>query len=224
MSQKNPPPNPPTSIQTAVGVFLRAYRREHRLTLDDVATAGRKHGAAWGPASIRNLETGKSALTLLTLIQLAHTLNRLTDDNLALDDLLGDAVALDVPMYGKNPPVKREWLSRILAGAPVQIRLRDFENGPRWASEVVKSATAELPSDSDFESLEISPTLAETRAARRAGIGATAVAMWSRALWEHSLDEEAAARATSDTPQARGAVTRKLIDEILDALDKQTNG
>jgi hypothetical protein len=58
-------------------------------------------------------------------------------------------------------------------------------------------------------------SLAEERAAKKLGISIARLRQLALALWARSLEEESFRRAGLDsTPQARGRVTRVLVDEI----------
>jgi hypothetical protein len=58
-------------------------------------------------------------------------------------------------------------------------------------------------------------SLAEERAAKKLGISTAQLRKLALNLWAHSLEEESSRRAGSDsTPQARGRVTRLLVDEL----------
>jgi len=60
-----------------------------------------------------------------------------------------------------------------------------------------------------------SGSLAEERAAKKLGLSTTQLRKLALDLWAHSLEEESSRRAGSDsTPQARGRVTRVLVDEL----------
>ena len=58
-------------------------------------------------------------------------------------------------------------------------------------------------------------SLAEERAAKKLGISLDRLRQLAVGLWARSLEEESSRRAGTDsTPQARGRVTRVLVDEI----------
>lgn len=62
-------------------------------------------------------------------------------------------------------------------------------------------------------------SLAEDRAAKKLGISTTRLRQRAIQLWGRSLEAEALNRAGADsTPQARGRVTRVLVDEIRDSM------
>lgn len=214
---------PNETPQDAVAGFLRSFRSEHGLTLDDVARQAHAYGASWGVSTVRNIESGRSSPTLPTLVTLALVLNDLAGTSLALRDVLGDATALASPEV-QGSPVKRSWYDSVLSGAPVVVGWSDMADPLRQSDVVIDSLESvgrEMPAGWTLPDGGPRPsTLAERRAADRLGALSTVVSGWADHLWGHSLDDEAAARATSDSPQARGRASRLLVDEIASRLTK----
>ncbi|MFJ4044207.1 helix-turn-helix domain-containing protein [Microbacterium sp. NPDC089987] len=65
-------------------------------------------------------------------------------------------------------------------------------------------------------------SLAESRAAKKLGIQPLLLQRHASKLWGHSLEAEAKQRAgVASTPQARGRVTRILVDEIRASLESE---
>lgn len=205
------------SYASAVGDFLRTFRAQHGLTLDAVATAGREFGATWGAASIRNIEAGKLAPTIPNLMVLALALGKLTGRSMKLSDLLGEAEVLELPVQGSaRQPVPRSWVDGVLNGRPVHL---EVEPARRQTSheQLLDPQPFGTPSHSHDT---VSSSLAERRAAERLGIDAGELQEWADQLWGRSLEEEAGHRAgPKSTPQARGHVTRGLVEEIRGAID-----
>lgn len=79
------------------------------------------------------------------------------------------------------------------------------------------------------EILERPVSLAEERAAEKLKVWTGQVQIWAESLWNQSLEEEAAERAAAHahefhkqvSPQIRGAMTRKLIKEMQEALERR---
>ncbi|MHB1328059.1 MAG: hypothetical protein ACYC2K_07640 [Gemmatimonadales bacterium] len=64
-------------------------------------------------------------------------------------------------------------------------------------------------------------SLAESRAAKKLGVRPLEIQQRAIALWGRSLEAEALDRAGADsTPQARGRVTRVLVDEIRESMEE----
>lgn len=180
-----------------VGKWLRGYRAEHRLTLDQIATASHKYESGWTASTLSYMESGGSkADSLETLTILLATLNDLAGDDLTISDVFADCDAIEV---GDGFEVDEEGFFNALGGRPVDIA-------------------------DPFEHARLMPlyaTLAETRLAKRNCVDAEALHEACMNLYGHSLDAEAAKRAGEGaTPQKRGRVTRVLAGEILDYMRK----
>ncbi|GAA4705867.1 hypothetical protein GCM10025781_26500 [Kocuria gwangalliensis] len=66
------------------------------------------------------------------------------------------------------------------------------------------------------------PSLAEQRAAKKLEIDPAELRHWASELWGRGLEDESARRAGPDSsPQARGRVTRLLVDEIRTAIEER---
>lgn len=184
-------------INDIVASWLRSYRAERGLTLDQIATASHKYESGWTSATLSHMESGGSkADSLETLLILLATLNDLNRDDLRLSDIFIDCDAVEV---GDGFEVDEDGFFNALGGRPVDIA-------------------------DPFEHARLIPlyaTLAETRLANRSGVDSEALHEACMNLYGHSLDEEAAKRAGDGaTPQKRGRVTRVLADEILDYMRK----
>lgn len=114
----------PITIPATVAAFVSRIRREHGLTLDQIAGAARSNGANWSASSVSNIERGQASLTLPTLLFLALALGDLTGRPLTLSDLLGDARAIALMADGRCS-VKRTWVDAALKGG--QVAMRDHQ-------------------------------------------------------------------------------------------------
>lgn len=115
------------TIQEAVGEAISRLRQKHGLTLDQIAQAARDFGAGWGGSSVGNMERGQASMTLQNLILLALAINKLTNENLALADLLGPAETLTFAA-DRETTIPRHWFDRILGSAPVRMDSETSEN------------------------------------------------------------------------------------------------
>lgn len=234
------------TIADAVAAYLSVVRRENGFTLDQVAQAARSHGASWSASSVSNIERGQASLTLPTLILLGLAVGELTERPLSLSNLLGDAEGI---LLGRDDVfVSRAWLDGVLAGGPIVRALSDTtsaENNPEWdeglEDEVLRTMRAGRPSGAErpyaleqlVEDRQAPPethsrvasntrraSLAEERAAKRLGIPVNRMQQLALNLWGRALESEAAERAgVGSTPQARGRVTRVLVDEIRASIE-----
>ena len=240
------------TISTAVGAFVSQVRREHGLTLDQIARAARSYGASWSASSVSNIERGQASLTLPTLLLLALALGDLLEEPLTLSALLGEVEVLTLASGGQHP-VKRSWVDGVLKGAEVTMSSvdrvdrvdteDDHEVDEGFEDEVLRrmretrgreatraeraDQVAHLLDQSQMppESATRNPargdagSLAEERAAKKLGISLDRLRQLAVGLWARSLEEESSRRAGPDsTPQARGRVTRVLVDELRASL------
>ena len=91
-------------INEAVGAFVKRFRAEHDLTLEEIADASRQIGTTWTAATISAIERGGSkADALPTMLILSNALTRAyhqkhgEDDNMvSVVDLLNDTKRLDI--------------------------------------------------------------------------------------------------------------------------------
>ena len=239
------------TIAATVGAFVSQVRREHGLTLDQIARAARSYGASWSASSVSNIERGQASLTLPTLLLLALALGDLLERPLTLSALLGEVEVLTLVSGGQHP-VKRSWVDGVLKGAEVTMSSvdrvdrvdrvdteDDHEVDEKLEDEVLRKmretrgreATRAERSDQVAHLLDQSQmppepatrnpawgdagSLAEERAAKKLGISLDRLRQLAVGLWARSLEEESSRRAGPDsTPQARGRVTRVLVDEM----------
>lgn len=155
-------------------------------------------------------------------------------------------------MLTANRPVRRSWVDRILSGAPVVLTGADCEEPvasgeEAWDDELELEALArsdEMPPggrrhdhvDALWEAMNEPPnpsvrpraggarvSLAESRAAKKLGVQPLELQRRAIRLWGRSLEAEAQHRAGAESaPQARGRVTRLLVEEIRESLESET--
>jgi len=222
-------------VPEAVGAFVAEQRREHGLTLDQIARVARAQGASWSASSIGNIERGQASLSLTAMLQLALALGSLTGRDLKLSDLLGDAEALLLGSPDQSA-MKRAWFDRALAGAAVTVSADDLDwseaddRGDDLAGEVAFADMQRARLDQLVEQSRTpreppfsrSGSLAEERAAKRLGIPVARLQALAEELWSRPLEDESHRRAgPGSTPQSRGRVTRVLVDELRARLEAE---
>lgn len=185
------------TIGAAVAVTLKSVRTRHDLTMDDVATAARAHGATWSSGSIQRFEAGKPQMTIETMIVLAQALTDLTGKPLTLADLLDGARGTLIDLkIGRPVPV--EHVVAALKGDPVDLHAHDGSSPKAVASP------------------------AEERAAAKLGIAADELQTRAMDLWGRSLEEMSAHEAGEGaSPQRRGARTVRLINEMAEYIAQE---
>ncbi|MFF2632907.1 helix-turn-helix domain-containing protein [Microbacterium sp. NPDC058021] len=210
----------------AVGVAVRKAREELGLSQDQLARKARAYGLAWTTSRVSELERGERRITLPVLLCVAAALsNEREGYRVSVSDLAGHA---DIPITDRWS-ISVGDLSSFISGDFANLDMAStLPNDSRFASTdrphgVAQASVHRLgfpapaPPTADNTS-----TLAERRAARRLGVEASVVNDWAQQIWGQTLDEEAAKRATTGSPQARGHITRQLILELERHLDGST--
>lgn len=234
------------TIPQAVGTFVSNVRREYGITLDQIAHAGRSYGASWSASSVSNIERGQASLTLPSLVLLALALGDLLGRPLALSSLLGDERVIELAP-GAQRPMTRSWVDAVLSGAPVvlgpahddedaevdgeleeevlnrmpEARSREMTDAERDGHLAQLLDQSQTPPERTGGSLARggAGTLAEGRAAKKLGVTLARLQRLSEEAWGRSLEDEALRRAGRDSsPQARGRVTRVLVEEIRESM------
>lgn len=79
------------------------------------------------------------------------------------------------------------------------------------------------PEPEDDEEIIVPPSLAEARAAKKLDISTAELQQFAHRLWGQSMEAESMERAGRDsTPQARGRVTRVLVEELKEAVQEES--
>lgn len=204
-------------VNEAVGRFLKRYRAEHELTMDDVATASRRYGSGWSSGTISQMERGGSkADSVPVLLLLVQSLNYLTGDTLTVPDLFrcmaGDAAEVSITDTVSLSP---DDLATALTSGGVP--LTPGEAGTNGRPPFEHSAAAWFLKS--LNGPRPVPTAAEIRAAKKTGIDPHVLAAWCRCHYGRTLDGEASRRAGDGaSPQKRGRVTRVIVSEIKVAM------
>lgn len=215
---------PARKLSEVIGANARSIREAAGATLDDVAVAGRALGLKWVSSRVSNLEHGRSAMTIETLIGLAEALGRVAGNPIYLSDLVrGDAPivigSIEVPgadvgeWFGHKrvdiesrvalPTPSESWifpLWDLVDEGPAGRALNEREPG----SAVIR-----------FRDVSLEAGQAEARAADALGISGMELAAHSVAIWGHSLSSERDLRSVpGDSAQRKGRITRELLDEL----------
>lgn len=233
------------SFAGAVGAYIANTRAVLGLTLDQIAQAARMYGANWSASSVRNLERGQASLTLPTLILLALALGRVQGRPISIVELFSSAENLVLTDGDSGITITSDWLEKILGDEAVTYDLQldsDFSSEELSAESPYMRAKRlekqrnnylingrEVPkelNDELFRALDDARkappepvTLAEQRAAEKLSITPQELQRYAFKLWGHALEEESAIRAgEGSSPQARGRVTRVIVDEIRKAV------
>lgn len=189
-------------LPEAIGSYVAAYRKEHRITRDHLAQAGNALGAKWGRTSIENIEHGRFSPTIQTLYVLCRALSSLTTGgSVGLLDLVPSEGTVEL-FEGFAVPASR--LREFLGDYDTPKLIGDSFN------EFVRSLSGPPPVAS----------LAETRVAKKLGIAVSTLREIAFELWGDPLELVVSQSVGSDaSPQARGHETRRRTDELRSYLE-----
>lgn len=212
MSEQDPAGGRPLSV--AVGRQVRKFREGAGRSQDEFADAARRAGLDWTRASVASLETGRRGLSVEEFMLLPMALKILTGrDQWRLGDLLPDG-----------------WI-RMPSGLRTTARsLRDLLEGESVEDWEVQAGTAR-------EMREAATRLQQQReavrhAARRLEVEPETVSRLADQIWRRSFNQERDARIVGAgeadmSPRRiqalRGHVTRALINELRQALEREEN-
>lgn len=215
------------TIPAVVGANAKRMRVDSGSTLDAVATRAQIYGLKWSTARVVELERGRLAVGIHTLVLLAQVMGDITGNRVAIGDLLASDSWIELT---PSVAVSSRWLQGTAAGVPVALRPSDTEKGlqPIYDGllDVAQSdpLSAELPPDLGFEELErvaeMPRGIAEERAARILGISPLAVNAYALTLWGKSLSEKRDEASADASAQARGHRTRALVSELRRRIDR----
>jgi hypothetical protein len=215
------PTSTTVDLATLVARNARALRgpKNH----DDVARAARRFGADWSRGRVSDLERGKVALTLPTLITLALALGEVRGENLTLADMVRsdeDVVLTD------DLVVTDSELQGFLSGGAVGI---DEERLMAEAIEAIKRGRklqrdwpARLNNTTHGVLVEVSRDYgeAEQLLARDLGVDRDRLIAEMAARWGRAYHVERDERAGPGvTKQKRGRISRELKAELRKVLD-----
>lgn len=201
----------------------------------DFISAARPFGVTWSAGSISSFERGNARITVETLTLLQLGLSRLLDRSIELHELLG----FD-PSYNPNDHWD-EWDEETQTG--VNQNDEDYwgadklvqwsEGSYLYASDVVAWFETRDPEvlEKGFEraqqllnltdKLPALVTPGEERLAKKLDISAEQLQNWSQQLWGEAIEARRDRLAGEGaTPQKKGRVSGKLLDELRQAQEE----
>lgn len=221
------------------GAFLREYRKNHGLTMEQIANATHEYGSGWDTSAIGSFERGKRAATLSNILIILQSLSDLTGEALGLSSItFSDALDADEEVQLNDElTIDMEQLRGALEGEPVNVKpatrlgAQAFKDLKRdvYSSAVAESALMDASNRPPLRWLVFThdrePTISEKRAAAKLGILPEYVTAWCYGLFDgRSLDEETTRRAGEGAnAQKRGRATRLIVDDIHKAIDEQSS-
>lgn len=221
------------TLAEVVGKNLRRLRSDYPMF--DLITAARPYGVQWGAGSIGSFERGNARMTIETLSLLQLGLSRLLDRPVHLHELLGYD-----PNYNPNEHWD-EWDEETQTG--INHNTEDYwgadklvqwtEGSCLYVSDVVAWFENQDPEAlaEGFERaqqllnlIDSLPTLVtpgEERIAGKLDITAEQLQVWSQELWGEAIEARRDRLAGEGaSPQKKGRVTGKLLDELRKAQEE----
>jgi transcriptional regulator with XRE-family HTH domain len=185
-------------------VRLREYRQQLNLTREDLARELRRTGLLWTRSTIEELESGSRG-------------------DISVTELLQLAIAFQLPPEKFLEASDERWLqghgeSSITVEGARQTLRGDVPS----ASSAIDPGTAAADDFWTYEDRGRLASRAERRAAQRLRVSSEEVMDAARHRWHHGLDEERDARLGEGEQGRgwRGQVTRRLMDELRDEVEK----
>lgn len=209
-----------TTVAKALGGNVRAIRQAHELTLSDVAKAVRAYGLQWSTGRVGDIENGRGAVTIETAVALSLALSEATGQPVTVPDLVRPAQD-EALTLGKGVDVYAGAFVDVVRGEKTELRASEVVGDVEAVNRAL-SSTVELFSDVG-EGVKVGQVraalkardLADQRAARKLGVSEGAFIGACLRRWGQLLSQEAAYRAGAGaSPQARGQITRKLLEEL----------
>lgn len=199
---------------------MRAIRQAHGLTLSDVARAVRAYGLWWSTGRVGDIENGRGVVTIETAVALSLALSEATGQPVTVPELLLPAEDGALTL-GNGVDVYAGTFVDVVRGDLTELTAGDIVGGVEAAEEVISkgfdyySEIGEGLTMGQIMDAQQALDLADQRAARKLGVTEGAFIGACLRRWGQLLSQEAADRAGAGaSPQARGQVTRKLLQEL----------
>ena len=223
--------NSPQSLPQVVGKNVRRLRGDR--TLENVATYARNMGANWSSGSVSTIELGRSKCTVETLailsysLTLMNTLENPDGETVTIRDLLQSESEISLTQdFSVTADQLMEWMEGADPGTAfysrqkVQEALEDLKDF--WASLNLPPGSAKFLLDAE-KAGPVTP--GEKRQAKKADIDVNELRAWSMWLWQKPFEAKRDEIAGKDsTPQKKGRVSRKLMEDIRQAIAGQHRG
>lgn len=215
-------------MRATVGRNVRAIRQDHGLTADQLAHELRTAGLRWNATRVGELERGEKAVGVPELVALALSLSSLTGTEVTPERLVHTAGHVRLT---PELAVRGGALADVLAGRRTRLRVSDLHNARELVDETTTALgeragrTVKTWGTDDAEIIRAgqsaTPMLADTRAAKRLGLTPERFFTACYRQWGHLLSTEIERRAgPGASAQARGHVTRELVDELREGLSR----
>ncbi|WP_171002872.1 helix-turn-helix domain-containing protein [Bifidobacterium moukalabense] len=218
------------------GAFLREFRKDNGLTMEQIANATHYYGTDWDTSAIGAFERGKRSASLANILIVLQALNDLVDCDISLADI-ADSTALRDDGYvelNDNLTISARQLYDALHDEPIyglrSVPDRYIRSHKKYeeVKDIIPKVmdASKLPCD-DWLAMTAGrvPTISEKRAAARLGITPQQVTAWCFGLFNgRTLDEETTRRAGEGAnAQKRGQATRRIVDVIRAEINEKAS-
>lgn len=220
--------NSDKKLADLIGGNLQAIRTDLGVTLDQVARSLKRAGAKWSTGGVSNIEKARSTPNIQTLILIAYALTESNEKEIVTPLKLLTAKNDDVVRLG-DLRLRGSSYNRLLEGDLSEIEMGDLVNGEQRLENAISKFHDSMPKYGegvkieDIEKAQNEYSLADQRAAKKIGIEKEKFIGSCIRLWGHILSIETERRALpNSSPQAKGLITRKLIDELKQSLQDES--
>ncbi|BBZ15866.1 helix-turn-helix domain-containing protein [Mycolicibacterium gadium] len=196
------------SLAQVIGRNARAIRLSGGFTLEQVAIATRNRGLRWSESRVADLEAGRVAANIATLVAVSLAFTDLDSRGVTLHDLISHERPIEM---NENLIVTSEQLGQLLAGDVVDVQFgpRPYEMDPNFFH--VKP---------EFQAKYDAWSETDKRAAKTLRISKPLLREVAMSLWNTSFATERDRRAgRGANAQQRGRISRQMFDEIREALE-----
>lgn len=208
-------------IKTVIGQNVRRLRGA--ATMDELAGHVRELGPRWTSGNVASAEAGRLSPTIPNVILLTQSLSSLLNRAVRPSELLehdGQFLA-GIEDVETSTELLAAWVSN--GGDPLLAGQTQLEAIRRNIDEELQSLKdLNVAAVGDLRKSSRHPRSAtESRIARNAGIDVRELRAWSEHLWSEPFETRRNRIAGEGaSKQKRGRVTRELLSEILEAMEK----
>lgn len=219
------------SIRGRIGKNVARIRAERGHTSERVAKSMQTLGFKWSPTVVSGLENGKKPVSIAELLGLAYSLSS-RDFKVKLSDLFEGEDHIELT---DRWDISTKSMQDILNGGPGRQPLDSYpklhkntweaiETGAKIASKV-SAEISRYGKDIDINADEPGRLdqefsgQAELKAAKTLKVSKTELMGACLALWGHSLTVERDSRAAGMRGQAKGHITRQLLEELRNHIE-----
>lgn len=223
--------NNPDSLPKVIGGNARRLRREAGATLEQMAAALEDYGVNWSTGRVGDLESGRVAASIPTVVAVSLALSALVRRPVAMVELFEHAAPVRI---NDQLTLREGGLHAVFVGEQLTWKMVSAERSN--ATTLFASARdefgrmkrfAERYGEVNLDLIQRAERvgLAEKRAAEDLGVKAGTIAHAAAYMWRRTFTEERDHRAGRDaTPQRLGQVTRQMKSELRSAFEELGRG